>query len=78
MYINEDIKFDLIYSFESCGFHYPITTYKDFLKRHIDKSTVLIFDVRRKASKEQLEDFDIIDNINITKKYDTLVLKFKQ
>ena len=78
MYINEDIKFDLIYSFESCGFHYPITTYKDFLKKHIDESTILIFDVRRKASKEQLEAFDIIDNINITKKYDTLILKFKQ
>ena len=75
--ITTNVKFDVVYSFESCGFHYPITTYKDFLKKYTTDSTIFVFDIRRKSMEEQLKDFIILDNINITKKCDTLVLKFK-
>ena len=75
--LDTNVKFDLVYSFESCGFHYPISTYNKFLKKHTTKETIFIFDIRRKSKTEQLTDFIIVDTINTTKKYDTLVLKFK-
>lgn len=43
-------KFDVICSFLSCGFHYPIDTYKKFIKKHMHKNTKLIFDLRKKIT----------------------------
>jgi SAM-dependent methyltransferase len=76
--LDDDQKFDLVYSFESCGFHYPIATYKNFLKKHTDENTVFIFDIRRKTSKEQLKECIILDKLYTSKKYDTYSLKFKR
>ena len=47
-----DQKFDLICSYLSCGFHYPISSYKELIKKHSHKDTELIFDLRRKNLEE--------------------------
>ena len=44
--IPSDVKFDLIYSFLSCGFHYPVTTYRDLILQHSNANTRLIFELR--------------------------------
>lgn len=44
--IPSDIKFDLITSYLSCGFHYPVSTYKDFFLAHSHKNTKIIVDIR--------------------------------
>jgi len=31
--IDHNIKFDLVYSFLSCGFHYPLNTYSELIKK---------------------------------------------
>jgi SAM-dependent methyltransferase len=73
--LDKSVKFDLIYSFESCGFHYPISTYKDFLKDHIDSNTTFIFDIRKKSLKDQEKDFTIVESLYSNKKYETLSVK---
>ena len=45
--INDDTKFDLIFSFLSCGFHYPLEEYFDLIKKHSYKNTRLIFTLRK-------------------------------
>lgn len=72
----EDIKFDLIYSFESCGFHYPAKTYKDLILKHSHKDTIVIFDIRKKSLNEQKNDFEIIEILNDTRKFITAQIKF--
>lgn len=42
-----DIKFDLVYSFLSCGFHYPVTEYLPMLKSCTDENSLIMFDIRR-------------------------------
>lgn len=49
---DSDEKFDLICSYLSCGFHYPITEYKTLIQKHMHDNTVLIFTLRRKANHE--------------------------
>ena len=75
--LDTSVTFDLVYSFESCGFHYPLSTYKDFLKKYTNKDTVFIFDIRRKNIKDQINDFNVVDTLNVSKKYDTLCIRFK-
>lgn len=43
-------KFDLICSWFSCGFHYPLDAYKDLILAHSHKDTELIFDLRTKTA----------------------------
>lgn len=49
----EDLKFDLIYSHASWGYHYPISTYYDFIQKHSHKNTLIIVDIRN--SKNQIK-----------------------
>jgi hypothetical protein len=42
-------KFDLICSWFSCGFHYPLDAYKNLILAHSHRDTELIFDLRTKA-----------------------------
>ena len=59
-----DIKFDLIYSLLSCGFHYPIETYKELVVKHSHSQTVCIFDIRKESFKQQIDSlklFKVID-----------------
>lgn len=44
--IQNDIKFDLVYSWLSCGFHYPVDTYRDFVKQHTTDDSMIIMDIR--------------------------------
>lgn len=44
--IPEDIKFDLICSWLSCGFHYSLSTYYDVIKKHSHSNTKYVFDIR--------------------------------
>jgi SAM-dependent methyltransferase len=48
-------KFDLICSWFSCGFHYPIDTYRKLIKDHSHADTKVIVDLRTK----------IIDKLNV-------------
>jgi len=68
-----NIKFDLIHSGLSCGFHYPANTYKDFILKHSHKDTKIIFDLRR---KEQHQDINIIETIGRYKKHNTVQIEF--
>lgn len=40
-------KFDIICSYLSCGFHYPIDTYMDLITKHMHENTRLIFSLRK-------------------------------
>lgn len=42
-----DEKFDLVVSFISCGFHYPVETYLDQIYEKLNKGGALIIDIRR-------------------------------
>jgi SAM-dependent methyltransferase len=42
----KDLKFDLITSYKSCGFHYPVSTYRDIILNHSHNNTKVIFDLR--------------------------------
>jgi len=57
--IDPKVKFDLIYSIKSCGFHYPIDTYYNLIKNHIHNNTYLIFDLRQGNIETQLSKFTI-------------------
>lgn len=44
----EDLKFDLIYSSKSCGYHYPVNTYKDLILKHSHEDTKVLLDCKRR------------------------------
>lgn len=64
--IDENMKFDLIYSFLSCGFHYPANTYREMIERHSNKDTIVIIDCREDTLQQQKTDFDVVDIISKT------------
>lgn len=57
--IPENVKFDLVYSNLSCGFHYPVNTYYNLLKTHTTDDSILIFDIKNSESVE--DQFEIIE-----------------
>lgn len=68
--IPKNIKFDLITSWLSCGFHYPISTYASLIRKHAHKETKIIMDLRKiyfKTEKITEEGFKIINVINKNK-----------
>ena len=70
--IPQDIKFDLVYSWISCGFHYPVSVYKDLVMKHTTEDSVVIMDFRRKSLPLQQQDFEIVkrlDGEQVQKKY---------
>ncbi len=54
--IPQEVKFDLITSYLSCGYHYPISTYRDTILKHSHKDTKLVFDIRNRKGNLILED----------------------
>lgn len=64
--IPSDVQFDLIYSFLSCGYHYPIDTYRDLMCRHSGPDTKFLFDLRRRVK----HDVDIVAVISKEQKHD--------
>lgn len=71
--LSRDIKFDLVYSGLSCGFHYPANTYRDFIRSHSHENTKIIFDLRRGQIHNDIE---IINLIGRYKKHNTVQIKF--
>lgn len=71
--IPSDIKFDLILSNVSCGFHYPANTYKSLVQAHSDENTKMIFDLRTSV---QHPDVNIVNLILQSKKYIKAEIKF--
>lgn len=64
--IPENIKFDLITSWLSCGHHYPVSVYRDLMLRHSHANTRIILDVRAKGSADNfigVEGFEIVNVI---------------
>jgi SAM-dependent methyltransferase len=77
MVFPEDLKFDLITSFKSCGFHYPVTTYKNLILKHSHPETKIIFDLR--TSKGNVVDttgFEIVNILTKHKKHINAEIKF--
>lgn len=77
--IDENIKFDLITSWVSCGFHYPSSTYRDLILKHSHSDTKIIFDIRikRKHSNPLLESgVEIVNILNQRSKYVTAEIRF--
>ena len=77
--IGEDVKFDLITSRVSCGFHYPSSTYRDLILKHSHENTKIIFDIRIKTKQINpvLEGgVEIIQLLYKHEKYVTAEIKF--
>lgn len=78
--IPNDLKFDLIYSNVSCGYHYPLNTYSALLRKHTTLNSIMIFDIHSAYLKEQIEEeFEIVEfkNYPNQKKVVKCKLKFK-
>ena len=63
--IDENIKFDLITSWLSCGHHYPVKTYIDLMKKHSHKDTRIILDIRCKGTKTNFIGVDGFEVVNV-------------
>ena len=75
--LSKDVVFDLIFSFKSCGAHYPMATYTDFIRKHSDKNTRLLFDLRNGQDTVNgiSTDYQIVNVIAHSKKHKTVELK---
>ena len=72
--LNNDIKFDLITSWVSCGFHYPVSTYRDFILKHSHSETVVVMDLRVALKSNNIvvdDSFEILNVVNERRKYAT-------
>jgi SAM-dependent methyltransferase len=71
--ISEDIKFDLITSWVSCGYHYPVNTYRDLILKHSHADTRVVMDLRIMYKKtgmpEKEEGIEIVNFIARRNKY---------
>ena len=57
-----DLKFDLVYSNVSCGYHYPLSTYFELLDAHVTEDSILIFDINSSRLEEQTKNiFNVIE-----------------
>jgi SAM-dependent methyltransferase len=75
--IDDSIKFDLIYSIVSCGFHYPAKTYKDLILKHSNNESIIIMDLRSSSILEQSEDIEIVNILQTSKKSIKAHVRFK-
>jgi len=67
-------KFDLICSWFSCGFHYPVDTYKNLILAHSHENTELVFDLRTKNIDSL--DIKIVRILEEGEKHTKAVIKF--
>jgi SAM-dependent methyltransferase len=72
--IDADQKFDLICSWFSCGFHYPVHAYKELILKHSHSDTALIFDLRKKLINDL--DIEIVQVLEEGEKHIKAVIKF--
>lgn len=71
--LDDKLKFDIIWSFRSCGFHYPLSTYRKLCLKHSHKNTKFIFDIRKGTIPK---DINIEKILYEDKKKITAVIKF--
>jgi trans-aconitate methyltransferase len=58
-----DLKFDVVYSNVSCGYHYPLSTYLELLKMHTTEDSILIFDINSSRINEQITNiFTVVES----------------
>ena len=65
--IPDDVKFDVITSWLSCGHHYPVATYIDLMKKHSHSGTRIVLDIRTKGVAQALisvDGFEIVNKIS--------------
>lgn len=77
--IPDTIKFDIIVSWLSCGFHYPVSTYKDLIQKHSTEQTRIFVDIRTalKTGEPIIEDgVEIIKIISRRRKVINAEIKF--
>jgi hypothetical protein len=77
--ISENIKFDVITSWVSCGFHYPVNTYRELILKHSHNNTVVVMDLRIQAKERNPvveSSFEIVKIINQRPKYATSHIRF--
>ena len=74
--LDNNIKFDLVYSIMSCGFHYPLNTYAKLIKNHTTSNSKIIIDIRNDTLNEQGCEFEILDKVYSGKKNTMYQIKF--
>jgi hypothetical protein len=77
--IEDNIKFDMITSWVSCGFHYPVNTYRDLILAHSHEDTVIVMDLRipAKAPGPVIDTgIEIVSVLNRRPKYVTAHIRF--
>jgi hypothetical protein len=78
--ISEDIKFDLITSWVSCGFHYPVNTYRDLILKHSHVNTRVVMDLRimykKSGMPETEEGVEFVNFIARNPKYTMTEIRF--
>jgi SAM-dependent methyltransferase len=75
-----DIKFDVITSWLSAGFHYPVSTYKELILKHSHENTKIIIDVRTHVKTKQLflePGIEVVNVLQERRKASTIEIKFK-
>ena len=71
-------KFDLITSYISCGFHYPVDLYVDFFRSRLESSGRLFLDLRKQRDHRALEEhFRLVDVIADCNTHQRVVLMAK-
>jgi SAM-dependent methyltransferase len=76
--LDKDVKFDLITSWVSCGFHYPVNTYRDLILKHSDENTRVIMDLRLTPKSQDIAldaNIEIVKIVNRRRKYATAEIK---
>lgn len=50
--LDAHLRFDVIWSFASCGFHYPVSTHLALMRRHSHERTRWIINIRHRLERE--------------------------
>lgn len=75
--IESNIKFDLIYSNRSYGFHYPVETYIELIKKHSHEHTIIILDFWKDTYHEQIKKCKLIKLLEDGKQHFKVHIKFE-
>ena len=76
--IDDNVKFDLITSWVSCGFHYPVNTYRDLILKHSHTNTRVVMDLRllpKTQDPVMEENIELVGVVNRRRKYVTAEIK---
>lgn len=77
--LDPDLRFDLITSWMSCGFHYPASTYRDLIQQHSHPNTVVIMDMRLDLNTNEIIEqsgVEIVHVLQYRRKYATCQIGF--